>query len=127
MKKVATLFAMAIVFGSPQTTHAQTRPGDEITITADKVIFENEPEFLCKKVVYNEKTKEMTLTENVSLKTNKFKFSNAGKVVYNEKTKKLIIYNCNGFTIDGKIIIKNTDSKSNTIEYTLGDDTAYIL
>jgi hypothetical protein len=56
---------------------------------SEKVVFDKEPQFTCKKIDYDEQNKVMTLTENVSFKNDKFEFANAGKVVYNEKTKKL--------------------------------------
>ena len=94
---------------------------------SEKVVFDKEPQFTCKKIDYDEQNKVMTLTENVSFKNDKFEFANAGKVVYNEKTKKLIIYDCKSFIIDGKIIAKDNVSNTKTVEYTLGDDTVYLL
>lgn len=122
-----TLLTLVTFFALTQAASAQTKSGGDITITSDKVVFDKDPQFVCKQLVYNDKTHVMTLTENVSLKTDKFEFANAGKVVYNEKTKKLIIYDCKGFTIDGKIVLKDNVSEVKTVEYTLGDDTAYLL
>lgn len=93
----------------------------------NKVINNNEPQFSCKKMDYDKENKVMTLTDNVSFKDDKFEFADAAKVVYDEKTKKLIIYECKNFTIDGKIIARDNVSKVKTIEYTIGDDTAYLL
>lgn len=122
-----TLLTLATFFGLTQTASAQTKSGDDITISSDKVVFDKDPQFICKQLIYNDKTHVMTLTDNVSLKTDKFEFADAGKVVYNEKTKKLIIYDCKGFTIDGKIVVKDNVSEVMTVEYTLGDDTVYLL
>lgn len=122
-----TLLTLATFFGLTQTASAQKKSGDEITISSDKVVFDKDPQFVCKQLIYNDKTHVMTLTDNVSLKTDKFEFADAGKVVYNEKTKKLIIYDCKGFTIDGKIVVKDNVSEVKTVEYTLGDDTVYLL
>lgn len=122
-----TLLTLATFFGLTQTASAQKKSGDEITISSDKVVFDKDPQFVCKQLIYNDKTHVMTLTVNVSLKTDKFEFADAGKVVYNEKTKKLIIYDCKGFTIDGKIVVKDNVSEVKTVEYTLGDDTVYLL
>lgn len=127
MKKVLTLLTLAFFLGLTQTASAQTKSGDDITISSDKVVFDKDPQFICKQLIYNDKTHVMTLTDNVSLKTDKFEFADAGKVVYNEKTKKLIIYDCKGFTIDGKIVVKDNVSEVKTVEYTLGDDTVYLL
>lgn len=127
MKKIMTLLTLATFFGLTQTASAQKKSGDEITISSDKVVFDKDPQFVCKQLIYNDKTHVMTLTDNVSLKTDKFEFADAGKVVYNEKTKKLIIYDCKGFTIDGKIVVKDNVSEVKTVEYTLGDDTVYLL
>ena len=122
-----TLLALTTFFGLTQTTSAQTKSEDDITISSDKVVFDKGPQFVCKQLIYNDKTHVMTLTDNVSLKTEKFEFADAGKVLYNEKTKKLIIYDCKGFTIDGKIVVKDNVSEVKTVEYTLGEDTAYLL
>ena len=127
MKKITTLLTIATIFSLTQTTFAQTKSDGHITISADKVICDKDPQFTCKQLKYNDETKVMTLTENVSLKTDKFEFVDAGKVVYNEKTKKLIIYDCKGFTVDGKIVIKDNATQVKTIEYTLGDEIVYIL
>ena len=97
--------------------------------SSDKVVFnkDNDPQFTCNLIEYDEKNKVMTLTDNVSFKNDKFEFADAGKVVYNEKTRKLIIYDCKSFMIDGKIIAKDTVSKVKNVEYTLGDDSVYLL
>ena len=110
-----------------QTATAQQKSGDEITISSDNVVFDNDPKFECKQLVYNDKTQIMTFIDNVSLKTEKFEFADAGKVVYNQKTKKLTIYDCKGFTVDGKVVTKNNASEKKIVEYTLGDDTVYLL
>ena len=94
---------------------------------SDKVVFNEAPQFTFKQIEYDEVNKVMTLTENVSFKDDKFEFADAGKVIYNEKTKKLIIYNCKSFMIDGKIIARDNVSKAKTVEYTLGDDSVYLL
>jgi lipopolysaccharide export system protein LptA len=127
MKKVLTLLTLAFFLGLTQTASAQTKSEGDITICSDKVVFDKDPQFTCKQLKYNDKTKVMTLTDNVSLKTDKFEFADAGKVVYDEKTKKLIIYDCKGFTIDGKVVVNDNASKVKTVEYTLGDDTVYLL
>jgi hypothetical protein len=127
MKKLLTTLTFALLFGLTQTASAQTKPEGDITISSDKVIFDKDPQFICKQLKYNDETKVMTLTDNVSLKTDKFEFADAGKVVYNEKTKKLIIYDCKGFTINGKVVVNDNVSKVKTVEYTLGDDTVYLL
>lgn len=127
MKKVITLLTVAIFIGLTQTASAQTKSEDDITISADEVVFDKDPSFVCKQLTYNDKTQIMTLIDNVSLKTDKFEFTDAGKVVYNEKTKKLTIYDCKGFTIDGKVVVNDNVSKVKTVEYTLGDDTVYLL
>jgi N-acetylmuramoyl-L-alanine amidase len=97
--------------------------------SSDKVVFnkDNDPQFTCNLIEYDEKNKVMTLTDNVSFKNDKFEFADAGKVVYNEKTRKLIIYDCKNFMIDGKIIAKDNVSKVKTVEYTIGDDNVYLL
>jgi lipopolysaccharide export system protein LptA len=127
MKKGLTLLNLAFFFGLTQTASAQTKSEGYITICSDKVVFDKDPKFTCKQLKYNDQTKVMTLTDDVSLKTDKFEFADAGKVVYNEKTKKLIIYDCKGFTIDGKVVINKNATKVKTVEYTLGDDTVYVL
>ena len=129
MKKIMTLLlpTLASFFGLTQTTSAQIKSEGDITISSGKVVFDKDPQFVCKELIYNDKTHVMTLKDNVSLKTDKFEFANAGKVVYNEKTKKLIIYDCKGFTINGKIVMKDNVSKVKTVEYTLGEDTVYLL
>ena len=127
MKKVLTLLTFAFFLSLTQTVSAQAKSEGGITICSDKVVFDKDPQFTCKQLKYNDETKVMTLTDNVSLKTDKFEFSDAGKVVYNEKTKKLIIYDCKGFTIDGKVVVSDNVSKVKTVEYTIGDDTVYLL
>ena len=122
-----TLLILAIFIGFTQTASAQTKSEGDIIINSDRVVFDKDPKFVCTQLTYNDKTQVMTLTGNVSLKTDKFEFADAGKVVYNEKTRKLVIYNSRGFTIDGKIVLQDNVSKAKTVEYTLGDDTAYVL
>lgn len=122
-----TLFVLFCFIGLTQTATAQQKSGDEITISSDNVVFDNDPKFECKQLVYNDKTQIMTFIDNVSLKTEKFEFADAGKVVYNQKTKKLTIYDCKGFTVDGKVVTKNNASEKKIVEYTLGDDTVYLL
>jgi hypothetical protein len=115
MKKLITLFTLIAVFGFANTIFAQKGTGK--TDTNKEII---SPKFTCNQVV-------MTLFGNVSFKTDKFEFVNAGKVVYDEKTKKLTVYNCKAFSIIGKTVVKNPDFEVNFFEYTLGDDTVYVL
>jgi lipopolysaccharide assembly outer membrane protein LptD (OstA) len=125
MKKIITLLMLVGLTSLTHATFAQQK-SDEYIISSDKIIFDKEPQFECKQIAYNDKTKIMTL-QNVSLKTDKFEFINAGKVVYNENTKKLTIYNCKGFTIDGKVVIQTDKKRKNVVEYTIGEDVAYLL
>ncbi len=127
MKKLLTFLALIASTSLTQSIFAQQKSVNEITFKSDKVIFDKEPKFECKQIVFNDKTQVVTLTENVSLKTEKFEFANADKAVYNQKTKKLTIYNCKGFTIDGKVVTDNDKKRKNIVEYTFGEDIAYLL
>ena len=127
MKRIKTLITFLTFFCLTQTNFAQSKSEGDITISADKVVSNIDPKFTCKQITYNDKTQVMILTDNVSLKTEKFELINAAKVVYNEQTKKLKIYDCKGFKVNGKIVLKDNATQIKTVEYTLGDDTVYIL
>jgi len=141
-KMPAVIFECGFISNAKDIENVKSKPGeiaDKILNGAtaylsrkeasDKVVFnkDNDPQFTCKLIEYDEKNKVMTLTDNVSFKNYKFEFADAGKVVYNEKTKKLIIYDCKNFIIDGKIIAKDNVSNAKTVEYTIGDDNVYLL
>lgn len=127
MKKLLTLLFLICSISLTKIASAQTKSSGETTLSSDKIVFNQDPKFQCKKISFDDKTQRMTLIENVSLKTDKFELSNASKVVYDQKTKKITIYECKGFTIDGKVVTNNKTHKKNIVEYTLGDDTVYIL
>src|SRR5687767_8800039 len=67
-----------------------------------------------KKISFNEKT-HLTILENVSLKSGKFQFENAGKVIYDQKAKKISVYDCKDFTIQGKIVTGIGTAKKNIV------------
>lgn len=127
MKKLLTILFLVCSISLTNIASAQTKSNGETTLSSDKIVFNQDPKFQCKQISFDDKTQIMTLLENVSLKTEKFELSNAGKVVYDQKTKKLTIYDCKEFTIDGKVVTNKKTHKKNIVEYTLGDDTVYIL
>jgi hypothetical protein len=109
-----------------QTTSAQSSNEDITIVKSDKVIFRNDPKFSCKQIAHYKNSDTIVLSDSVSLKTEKFEFSDAEKVEYNEKTKKMIIYNCRKFSVKGEVIAASGALKG-TLEYTLGSDTAYLF
>ncbi len=127
MKKLMTLLLLTCCICLIQTASAQVKNNGETTFKSNKIVFNQDPKFTCNQISYDDKTQEMILLENVSLKTDKFEFTNAGKVVYDQKSKKMTIYGCQGFTIDGKVVTQTGTEKKNIVEYTLGDDTVYLL
>lgn len=108
-----------------QNLCAQTKSEDETTIIAEKIVCHQDPQFECKKISFNEKTR-VTILENVSLNSGKFQFKNAGKVIYDQKARKLSVYDGKNFSIQGKIVMVGT-AKKNIVEYTIENNTAYIL
>lgn len=127
MKKIfLVLFAVCMFVLMPQMSFGQTTANEPITIAILKSV-EDEFTFIAGETVHNDQTKEMQLTENVDFQSKKFEFSGADKVIYNETTKKMTVYGCQGFTINGKVLIKNNEKLSNILEYTIGDDTVYLF
>jgi lipopolysaccharide export system protein LptA len=127
MKNLLTTFIAFFCLTFGQNSFGQSKSTNELTVAVDKVSSDNEMKFECTKIVYNDKSQETKFLENVSLKTDKVEFTSADKVIYNRVTKKMTIYGCKDFTIDGKIVTQIKKHKKNVIEYTFGDDTAYIL
>ena len=114
------------IFTCPQFFFGQADFNQPIEITYVKSV-ENEFTFIATKSFHNDQTKEMQLTGNVDFQSKKFEFTGAEKVIYNEITKKITIFNCQGFTIDGKVIVKSGEKLSNILEYTVGDDKVYLF
>lgn len=123
MKKIMVTFLAICLLVLIETSFGQTKP---ITISSVSSI-EDKFTFLSVKSARNDKTKEMQMTENVSFTSEKFEFFGANKVIYNETTKKMTVFNCQGFTINGKVVIKNGEKLSNILEYTIGSDTVYLF
>lgn len=127
MKRIWALLTIVFFIGFTQNSFGQKKSDGDIIISCDKIVLDNGPQFVCKKIIYDDEGQIMTLIDHVSFKNNKFELDNAGKVVYNQKTKKLTIYNCKRFTIDGKVVTKLGNQGKGIVEYTLGDDTVYML
>ena len=125
MKKILTL--LALVFLSTQYLSAQVKSNDSSTRQRVKSASYNDPEFNCTQLSTNDKTQVSTFTGNVSFRFGNFECSNAEKVVYDKKAKKLLVYGPRSFAFGGTIAVKETTSKETTLEYTLGEDTVYVL
>ena len=125
MKQILTL--LTLVFLSSQYLSAQVKSDDSTIRRIDKTGTKKDIEFIATHVSHNDQTQLTTFTGKVSFKTDKLQCSDAEKVVYDNKAKKLVIYGLGSFVFDGKVTVKESSSKDNTVEYTLGEDTVYIL
>lgn len=125
--KLIEILSLAAMLCLTYTASAQAKSEGCINAASDKIVSDKGPIFECKQIAFNDKSHVMTLTEDVSLKSDIFEFADAGKVIYDLKKRRLTIYDCKGFTIDGRIIIKDNVSPVKIVEYTLGDHTAYLL
>lgn len=126
MKKILLAILGLFIFTCPQISFGQTDFAQPIEIAYFKSV-EDEFTFIATKSIHNDKTKEMQLSGNVDFQSKKFEFTGADKVIYNEITKKMTVFSCQGFTIDGKVIVKTGEKLSNILEYTVGDDKVYLF
>lgn len=126
MKELSVIFLALFFLTLAQISLGQADLNQPITV-ASVVSIEDGFTFLSGKSVRNDKIKVMELTENVSFTSKKLEFSGASKVIYNETAKKMTVYGCQGFTIDGKVVIKNGEKLNNILEYTVGDNTVYLF
>ena len=126
MKKlIAILFAFYILT-LPQISFGQSNLTQPITIAVVKSV-EDGFTFTANQFAHNDQTKESQLTGNVDFQSKKFEFSGADRVIYNETNKKMTVYGCRDFTIDGKVVLKNSEKLTNILEYTIGDDKVYLF
>ena len=126
MKKTVVTLLVFCLLTLSQISFGQADFNQPIEITYVKSV-EDEFTFIATKSFHNDKTKEMQLTGNVDFQSKKFEFTGAEKVIYNETTKTMTVFSCQGFTIDGKVIVKTGEKLSNILEYTVGDDKVYLF
>ena len=63
---------------------------------------------------------------NASLTSKMMIISNAGKILYDTTTKTLLAYEVNEFTFAGKVIVAPDVIGPRVLQYTIGDDKAFI-
>jgi hypothetical protein len=100
---------------------------DDVVVKSDKIIFHGKPKVSCQELTMNTTGELMTLSGNVSFDDENLVFENAGKMVWNKKLNKITVYNVKTFSIKGSIIIEEKEERKNILEYTIGDDKAYLL
>ena len=113
MKNFQNLILLFTCLAIGQHTFAQAKPTPKMQIFGTKVVIDD-------------KKHTMEFLKNVSLKSDKLDLKNAKRLVYHQDTKKMTIYGCKEFTINGKVVCDTEKPKKNIIEYTLGEETAYI-
>jgi lipopolysaccharide export system protein LptA len=67
------------------------------------------------------------LVGNVAITSDKLEVAKADKVVIDNETNKVSVVGYAEFSFKGKlIVVPSTDSRQKTLEYTVGEDVAYI-
>ena len=113
MKNFQNLILLFTCLAIGQHTFAQVKPTPQMQIIGTKAVIDG-------------KKHTVEYLKNVSFKSDMLNVKGAKRVVYNEDTKKVTIYGCKEFTINGKVVCDTKKPKKNIIEYTLGEETAYI-
>ena len=126
MKKIITLFSMAVLLCIAPSVFSQEKNQD-ITVKANKVTIDGQTKFSCREVVFNSDKELLTMTGDVSVNGERLQLENAGKVIWDKKLNKITAYDVKKFTVTGKVIMTESAGKKNILEYTIGDDKAYIF
>jgi len=126
MKKLFTLLSVVFFISLSHKSVAQEKQ-DEVIIKSDKIVFHGQPKVQCRELSMNTTTEVMTLSGNVSFNDDNLVFENAGKMVWNKKLNKITVYDVKTFTIKGSIVVESVEVRKNILEYTIGEDKAYLL
>ena len=125
MKPILTFVVAIIWFDLSYNCLAQTDHRVVVPNLASTTY--NNLQYQCDKSIQDLNGQTITLMGNVTIRTDKFECQNANKVVYNRKMQKITVFGCKKFSIKGEIITVLKKTKEKRIEYSLGNDKAYIL
>jgi len=114
MRKLFLLSVLLLIIATTSSLSAQKHEA-EISITKSD------------RYSIDAKSKVSILEGNVAIKFGKLDVSKADKVTIDKETNKIIIVGCKEFSFKGKLIVVPTIVNKHTIiEYTIGDEVAYL-
>lgn len=114
MKKLLLLTLLALLVSSATEVAAQENKSKISIVKSDRFT-----------VSPNSKTS--TLEGNATLTSGKLEISKADTVIISKETNRLTVCGSYEFSFNGKIIVfPTTNGKHTTLEYTVGEDVAYI-
>jgi lipopolysaccharide export system protein LptA len=114
MKKLFLLSVFTLVVASMNSLSAQKKEA-ELSITKSDRYW------------VNSNNNVSTLEGNVAISFGKLEVSNADKVTIDKEANKIVVVGYKEFAFRGKlIVVPNNDDKYTRLEYTIGDEVAYI-
>jgi lipopolysaccharide export system protein LptA len=115
MKQLFLISAITFIIGATNSSSAQKHEAPLSSIIQSD------------RVSVDAKSKVSILEGNVAITFGKLDVLNADKVTIDKMANKVIVVGYKEFSFKGKLIVlPSIDSKQTTIEYTLGDEVAYI-
>jgi len=126
MKKLSVLLTILSLLMITHGAIAQNSVTDHSVINKSNDLVLNDLKFECKQSMTSLDTKQITLQDNVAIKTDKFECKDASKAIFDQTCKKLTVYNCKSFSFHGEIVMSIDKKIENIIEYTLGDNKLFI-